>query len=78
MYYKCPFFSQALNIAWLGKQSKLFQSSRGGVLIKEIGFEGIFKLAMLQKLSLKFSAWIMSKVIVHRQAICMSDTEVLG
>lgn len=46
-------------------------------LVTEIGFGGMLKLPMLQKLNLKFSAWTMSKVCVERRAIVLSETKVL-
>ncbi|XBH93587.1 hypothetical protein VPH35_084489 [Triticum aestivum] len=46
-------------------------------LITEIGFGGMLKLPLLQKLNLKFSAWTMSKVCVERRAIVLSETKVL-
>jgi hypothetical protein len=46
-------------------------------LVEDIGFGGVLKLPMIQKVSLKFSAWTMSKVDVVRQAICIRDDKVL-
>jgi hypothetical protein len=46
-------------------------------LVEEIGFGGVLKIPMIQKVSLKFSAWTMSKVDVVRQAICIRDDKVL-
>jgi hypothetical protein len=46
-------------------------------LIEEMGFGGILKIPMIQKVSLKFSAWTMSKVDVVRQAICIREDKVL-
>ncbi|XP_048554668.1 uncharacterized protein LOC125535641 [Triticum urartu] len=46
-------------------------------LVTEIGFGGMLKLPMLQKLNLKFSAWTMSKVCVERRAIVLSETKIL-
>ncbi|VAH66270.1 unnamed protein product [Triticum turgidum subsp. durum] len=46
-------------------------------LITEIGFGGMLKLPLLQKLNLKFSAWTMSKVCVEPRAIVLSETKIL-
>jgi hypothetical protein len=46
-------------------------------LVQEIGFGSILKLPMIQKISLKFSSWIMSKVTVHRRQICINDKKIL-
>uniref|UniRef100_A0ACD5UEM7 Uncharacterized protein n=2 Tax=Avena sativa TaxID=4498 RepID=A0ACD5UEM7_AVESA len=46
-------------------------------LINEIGFGGMLNLPMLQKLNLKFSAWIMGRVDVTARAICISETNTL-
>jgi hypothetical protein len=46
-------------------------------LVNEIGFGGILNLQVLQKLSLKFSAWTMNKVDGHRRAICINENEIL-
>jgi hypothetical protein len=46
-------------------------------LVEEIGFGGVLKIPLIQKVSLKFSAWTMSKVDVVRQAICIRDDKVL-
>jgi len=46
-------------------------------LVNEIGFGGILKLPMLQKLNLKFSAWIMRRVDVAGRAICISENKTL-
>jgi hypothetical protein len=46
-------------------------------LVQEIGFGGILKIPLIQKVSLKFSAWTMSKVDVVRQAICIREDKVL-
>lgn len=46
-------------------------------LVEEIGFGGMLKLPDLQKLNLKCSAWIMSKVSVSRRQIILSDSKVL-
>ncbi|KAF7097850.1 hypothetical protein CFC21_099634 [Triticum aestivum] len=40
-------------------------------LVQEIGFGGMLKLPMRQKLNLKFSAWTMSKVSVSQCAIIL-------
>jgi hypothetical protein len=44
-------------------------------LVNEIGFGGLLKLPMLQKLNLKFSAWTMNMVDVDSRAICISETK---
>lgn len=46
-------------------------------LVTEIGFGGMLKLPMIQKLNLKFSAWTMSKVCVKRRAIVLSDSKII-
>lgn len=46
-------------------------------LVTEIGFGGMLHPPMHQKLNLRLSAWLMSKVKVHRRAIHISDNKVL-
>ncbi|XP_037456665.1 uncharacterized protein LOC119327668 [Triticum dicoccoides] len=46
-------------------------------LVQEIGFGGMLKLPMRQKLNLKFSAWTMSKVSVFQRAIILSELKKL-
>ncbi|XP_044338620.1 uncharacterized protein [Triticum aestivum] len=46
-------------------------------LVEQIGFGGMLKLPALQKLSLKSSAWIMSRVSVSRREIKLRDNKVL-
>ncbi|XP_047083035.1 uncharacterized protein LOC124693595 [Lolium rigidum] len=45
--------------------------------VSEIGFSGILKLPVLQKLSLKFSAWTMNKAYVQRCVICINENNIL-
>jgi hypothetical protein len=47
-------------------------------LVNEIGFGGILEVPLIQKLSLRFSAWTMNKVDIERRAICITDTKVLS
>jgi hypothetical protein len=46
-------------------------------LVTEMGFGGMLKMKMLQKLSLKFSAWIMSKVDIPSRSICITEKKIL-
>lgn len=46
-------------------------------LIKEIGFGGLLDMPMLQKLNLRFSSWIMSKVDVKSREIRINAHKVL-
>ncbi|SPT19607.1 unnamed protein product [Triticum aestivum] len=46
-------------------------------LVEQIGFGGMLKLPAVQKLSLKCSAWIMSRVSVSRREIKLRDNKVL-
>ncbi|XBH69523.1 hypothetical protein VPH35_097373 [Triticum aestivum] len=46
-------------------------------LVTEIGFGGMLKLPAIQKLNLKFSAWVMSKVSVRRRAIVLSESKII-
>lgn len=46
-------------------------------LVEEIGFGGILKLHKYQKLNLRLSSWLMSKVDVHHRAVCITEKKVL-
>ncbi|XBH89541.1 hypothetical protein VPH35_081414 [Triticum aestivum] len=46
-------------------------------LVEEIGFGGVLKLPDIQKLNLRCSAWIMSRVSVSRREIRLSESKVL-
>ncbi|KAK1614316.1 hypothetical protein QYE76_019833 [Lolium multiflorum] len=46
-------------------------------LVSEMGWAGMLDVPLLQKLNLKFSAWIMSRVDVHSRSIVITDKKVL-
>ncbi|XP_044426033.1 uncharacterized protein [Triticum aestivum] len=46
-------------------------------LVKEIGFGGMLDLPMIQKLNLKLSSWVMSKVEVSQKAIIIGGRKTL-
>jgi hypothetical protein len=46
-------------------------------LVGEIGWAGMLEVPHLQKLNLKFSAWIMSRVDVHSRSIVITEKKVL-
>uniref|UniRef100_A0A8R7QZ19 Uncharacterized protein n=1 Tax=Triticum urartu TaxID=4572 RepID=A0A8R7QZ19_TRIUA len=46
-------------------------------LVEEIGFGGMLKLPDIQKLNLRCSAWIMSRVSVSRREFRLSESKVL-
>nr|XP_051216609.1 uncharacterized protein LOC127334227 [Lolium perenne] len=46
-------------------------------LVSEIGWAGMLDVPFLQKLNLKFSAWIMSRVDVHNRSIVITDKKIL-
>ncbi|KAM3213880.1 hypothetical protein ACQJBY_066362 [Aegilops geniculata] len=46
-------------------------------LVSEIGFEGVLKLPLLQKIDLKMSVWAMKKVDVKSRAICIDKNRTI-
>ncbi|KAF7012582.1 hypothetical protein CFC21_026758 [Triticum aestivum] len=42
-------------------------------LVEEIGFEGVLRIPMIQKINLKFSKFLMTKVVVEKHCIILRD-----
>lgn len=61
---------QSLQVARLDAQS-------GAWLVQEIGFSGMLDLPAIQKLNLKLSSWVMTKVDPIKRAIVLTGKKVL-